>query len=134
MKIKKYLKLKRSGNSYDYVETNDNGLWSLYTFLDECCHFGVNKFRELINDPTRTGGGGNEMNWEREQNKIIITPQYDNDPYKYAFEATLEELNCIMDQWEELLKKMPEEIIMIRDNTIQNDSPVILKENKLISK
>ena len=134
LKSKKYLKLKKSGNSYEYVKTNDAGLGTLYVFLDECWHFGVSTFRELINDPAQEGGGGNEVMWEREGNKIIITLQYQDDPYKDAFEATIEELNCILDQWEELLKKMPEEIIMIRDDMIQNDSPVILEENKLISK
>ena len=137
LKSKKYLKLKKSESGYDYVETNDDGLGTLYFFLDECWHFGVSTFKELINDPTVEGGGGNITLWEREGNKIIIIfafPRDDEDPYKDAFEATIEELNCILDQWEELLKKMPKEIIMIRDDMIQNDSPVILKENKLISK
>jgi len=137
LKVKKYLKLKKSGNRYKFVETNDDGLGTLSYFLDECWHFGVSTFKELINNPTVEGGGGNTTLWEREGNKIIIIfafPRDGEDPYKDAFEATIEELNCILDQWEELLKKMPEEIIMIWDNMIQNDSPVILEENKLISK
>jgi len=135
LKTKKYLKLKKSGNSYEYVETNDAGLGTLSYFLDDC-HRSVGRFKELVNDPAQAIAGGNTTLWEKEGNKIIITLQWrdDDDPYKDAFEATIEELNCILDQWEELLKKMPEEIIMIRDNMIQNDSPVILEENKLISK
>jgi len=35
LKTKKYLKLKKEGSGYDYVETNDNGLGTLYIFLDE---------------------------------------------------------------------------------------------------
>jgi len=136
LKVKKYLKLKKSENRYKFVETNDDGLGTLSYFLDDCCR-SVNRFKELINDPTQEGGGGNTTLWEREGNKIIIIfafPRDGEDPYKDAFEATIEELNCILDQWEKLLKKMPEEIIMIRDDMIQNDSPVILEENKLISK
>ncbi|MGB8366822.1 MAG: hypothetical protein WCD44_00535, partial [Candidatus Babeliales bacterium] len=113
---------------------NDTGLDTLYFFLEDCRCFGVNKFRELINDPGQIRGGGNVMQWEKEEDKIIIILdflEYD-EKYENAFEATLEELNCIIDQWEELLKKMPEEIVLIRDNTITNDSPVTLKENKLI--
>jgi len=135
LKSKKYLKLRKSGKRYEDVESNDAALITLYYFLDDCCRC-ISTFKELINDPTQEGGGGNATFWEREGNKIIITLQWrdDENPYKDAFEATIEELNCILDQWEELLKKMPEEIIMIRDNMIQNDSPVILEENKLISK
>jgi hypothetical protein len=132
LKAKKYLILKKSGNRYKYIDTNDNGLGTLYIFLDDCCRY-VDRFRKSINDSTQTGGGGNETSWTREGNKVIITPDFVDNSYEHAFEATLEELNCIMDQWEELLKKMPEEIVLIRDNTITNDSPVILKENKLIS-
>ena len=134
LKTKKYLKLKKSGNRYSYEASNDTGLNTLYFFLDDCCRC-VNKFRKLINDPTQSRGGGNVTFWEKEGDKIIITLDFldDDEKYNNAFESTIEELNCIMDQWEELLKKMPEEIIMIRDNAIQNDSPVTLKENKLIS-
>jgi hypothetical protein len=134
LKTKKYLKLKKSGNRYSYEGTNDAKLSTLYFFLDDCCRY-VDRFRKSINDPIQTIGGGNVTCWEKEGDKVIITLdflEYD-EKYENAFEATLEELNCIIDQWEELLKKMPEEIILIRDNTITNDSPVILKENKLIS-
>ena len=131
--MKKYLKLKKEGRRYEFKESNDAVLSTLYFFLEDSCRC-VGKFKELINDPTQERGGGNVTLWEKKGNKITITLDFLDDPYEDAFEVTIEKLNCILDQWEELLTKMPEEIIIVRDDIIESDSPVILEENKLISK
>jgi len=98
LKTKKYLKLKKSGNSYEYAETNDDGLGTLSYFLDDC-HRSVNRFKELINDSTTEKFGGNVTFLEKEGNKITIILDFlgDKERYKDAFEATIERLICIMD-------------------------------------
>ncbi len=118
LKTKKYLKLKKIKNGYRCVEFSDQVLITLYMFLDDYCCFKI-LFREYINDPAIEKGGGNITHWEKEENKIIITFDLDDDPYKDAFETTIEELIRILDHWDELSKKMPEKIIMTRyDDTV----------------
>jgi len=115
-KAKKYLKLKKSGGRYEFKGSNDAQLSTLYFFLEDFYYYSVIEFKKLINDPAVEDGGGNETHWEKEGDKIIITLDFlDNEKiYENAFETTTEELIRILDSWEELCKKMSEEILMIR--------------------
>ena len=117
-KTKKYLKLKKIKNGYRCVKFNDQVLITLYMFLDDYCCFKI-LFRECINNPAIEKGGGNITHWEKEKNKIIITFDLDDNPYKDAFETTIEELIRILNHWDELHKKMPKKITMTRyDDTV----------------
>ena len=121
LKTKKYLKLKKSGRSYDYEGSNDTALTTLYFFLDDFYYYSVSEFKKLINNPAIEDGGGNETHWEKEGSKIIITLDFLDDEkiYENAFETTIEELIRILDHWDKLRKKMPEKIIMTRyDGTV----------------
>ena len=116
LETKKYLKLKRLRNGYEYKGSNDAGLETLNYFLDDCHR--ATSFKEWINDSAIEKFGGNVTTLTKEGDKIIITLEFIDDEEK-AFETTIEKLICIMDQWKELYKKMPEEIIMTRyDDTV----------------
>ncbi len=118
LETKKYLKLKRLRNGYEYKGSNDAGLETLNYFLDDC-HAATDSFKEWMHDPAIKMFGGNVTTLIKEGDKIIITLEFIDDDEEVAFETTIEELIRIMDRWNELYKKMPEEIIMTRyDDTV----------------
>ena len=120
LKEKKYLKLKKLKNGYEYKGSNDAALETLNYFLDDC-YGAINSFKKWINDPAIERFGGNVTSLEKEGDKIIITLEFVDNEKKYenAFKTTIEELIRIMDHWEELNKQMPEEIIITQyDNTV----------------
>jgi len=113
LKAKKYLKLKKIRDGYKCVEFSDQVLTTLYMFLDDYYCF-TSAFRELINDPTIEEFGGNITSLEKKGDRVVIIFDLDDDPYKDAFETSIEELIRILNHWDELHKKMPKEIIMTR--------------------
>ena len=116
LETKKYLKLKRLKNGYEYKGSNDAGLETLNYFLDDCHH--ATSFKEWINDSAIEKFGGNVTTLTKKGDKIIITLEFVDDE-KEAFETTIEELIRIMDHWKELCKKMPKEILITQcDNTV----------------
>ena len=122
IETEKNLRLKKLRNGYAYEESNDAALGALYHFLTGDYGYENNSsFREWINDPNQIDTASNSTFLEKEGDNIIIGIIFldDEEAHEKALLITVEGLNGILDKWEELCKKMPEEIIMIRhDDTV----------------
>jgi hypothetical protein len=119
-----YVKLVRlSDNDYTPYESSNKNLWRLAAFLS----FNV----QITTDSNKSaykkwlylkGGdwiGGNTcylQKSEEKENVIIIGDNIEPGiPDEIIFETTVEELADVLDQWAEVCKQEPEEIIIKRD-------------------
>ena len=91
---------------------------ALYLTSDVGCH--ANKFyKKWLNNPEDTEGGGNYSHLEKQDNKVVISFNYDwfyETLEAPILELSIEQLNYILDRWQEACEKQPNKIIIIRDD------------------
>jgi len=105
---------------YSFVEKYSEGatIDILGNFLtdDVGCSVGIPIFREFINDPWEKLTSSNYSYIGTIGERVIIGCAMDwGTPDEEVFETTIDELNYVLDRWEELCKQKPKEIIITRD-------------------
>jgi len=102
-------------------EKNTIGAGHLAFFLtdDVGCH-AIKFYKEWLNNPEDTEGGGNYSHLEKRDNKVIISFEYDwfhETPGAETLELAIDQLNYILDRWQEACEKKPNRIIItLNDN------------------
>lgn len=113
----KSIKFKHGLMSYNAQKTTSAHLEMLGAFLasDVVGPWGAHVFKEWIFDDTSEDISGNLNFLEKENDRIIISSHFSDNPYEWTFECTKEQLAHILDRWAELVPLQPKEIIIIED-------------------
>lgn len=110
--------LKTKLNTYSVEEHNSNKLPFLAYFLtDDVQYVGSESWKRLISnlkDDETTGGNISFL--DRIGNKIVIGDNLADDRYAITYEIFIENLLEVLDQWEQLCKKRPQEIWIFEEN------------------
>ena len=89
-------------------------------FLTDDVGCRANKFyKEWLNNPEVIEGGGNYSTLIKHGNKVKIYFEYDHFEHGEAamsLEITIDQLNYILDRWQEACEKKPNKIIITRDD------------------
>ena len=107
-------------NFYHKEQATTLGISHLGSFFtdDVGCH-NIEFYKEWLNNPEDTEGGGNYSHLEKQDGKVIISFEYDwfyETPGAEVFELTIEQLDYILDHWKEVCEKKPKKVIITRDN------------------
>jgi hypothetical protein len=113
------LLLRWSRGFYTTAERTSQAIQCLGGFL--CFDVGgsVDSWREWVNDPESRSVSSNYSGLEKHGDKITIQFEYDwfhETPGAPVFELTLEQMNYILDRWQEALEKKPNKIIITKDD------------------
>jgi len=120
-------------NFYDSYKSNSYYLSYLATFLrrDVGCIRYVKSFslKEWINDPKLIEVSYGESDLEKDADNIIITTSYLYDE-DYFLAISKKQLLFVLDQWMNLIKQRPKEIIITQDDdgkiTIKGNDDVVM--------
>lgn len=96
--------------------TNENN--HLTMIADALCDGGMGPsywIRGELLDPESRGVTGNATDITIKENQVFIQPLYGEDPLQYRIEIDRQTLLKVIDDWEEIVKKKPDEIIMSQD-------------------
>ncbi|HEV2601514.1 MAG TPA: hypothetical protein VGT41_04395 [Candidatus Babeliales bacterium] len=111
----KIIRLKFSDGIYLPAEQSYGDFGILAGFLtDDACSYSTPLYRQFIYDSNRTETGGNYSIIEKENNNVLIGCVFDDDPFEPAIKMTQQQFLSILDQWEELIKLRPKEIIIFK--------------------
>lgn len=89
-------------------------------FLTDDVNFhGINSWKEFINNPKELSTAANYSYLDKTEGKINIYFWHDyfkDNPNAEVFEVTTEQLNYILDRWQEACENKPNKIIITRDD------------------
>lgn len=98
--------------------TEEMGILEGFLSDDVGCH-AIKFYKEWLNNPEDVEGGGNYSHLEKRDGKVIIAFVYDwfyETPGAEVFELTIDQLNYILDRWQEACEKKPKKVIITRDD------------------
>jgi hypothetical protein len=103
----------------------DDLLSSLWSVLDEGKHY-MNQIKKQIFNNKVGKFPGNSSLVILEKEKAYIQPLYGEDADEYRLEMEKDNLLEVLNEWEELMKKQPQEIILM----INKKGLVTIKQQK----
>ena len=86
---------------------------------DDVGCISISFYKEWLNNPEDIEGGGNYSHLEKRDGKVIIAFEYDwfyETPGAEVFELTIEQMNYVLDRWQEACEKKPKKVIITRDD------------------
>lgn len=108
--------IKNNVHDYDYVDATDINMNNLGNFLVRDCRYGTKMFKNCMFDNEYITFGGNLTTIEKENDHIILSDQYsqqpDGGPY---FKIQKDEFLRLLDMWEKVYAQKPQEILIIYD-------------------
>jgi len=90
---------------------------ALYLVSDVGCKGSIENWKEFFNDPKATWTGSNYSDWEKDGNHLSLGFSGDVDETEPRWETTSEQMNYILDRWQEACEKKPNKIIITRDGS-----------------
>lgn len=112
------IKTRDGGYAYKDSDSKKLGILSLFLLVDVEHKSLVDCYRDWILNQQYEDTAGNITFIEKENDKITIGKLFVDDPYEVVFETTQEQFLKILDQWEELCKSKPKEIIIKKEGGI----------------
>lgn len=111
----KIAKFRLINGTYLDSELLGENTWILSSFLtDEVGPFGA-EIKDFINNPKKESRGSNYCFAEKEGADMLIACLFDEDPYENCIRMSQKEFVSIIDQWDNLIKQRPEEIIVYKE-------------------
>ena len=113
------LTFKRTQDFYNIEDKTSEAILYLGGFLRFDVAGDTKSWKEWINNPTSQDVGSNYSHLEKHNDKIFIAFDYDwfhETPGAPIFELTIDQLNYILDRWQEALEKKPNKIIITKDD------------------
>ncbi|HEV2601515.1 MAG TPA: hypothetical protein VGT41_04400 [Candidatus Babeliales bacterium] len=98
-----------------YICENSSGgdFWILAGFLTSDVGGGASSYREFINNPNQIETSSNYTMMEKEGDELLLACQFDYD-FEPCIKMSQKEMLSILDQWQELVKLRPQEIIIFK--------------------
>lgn len=127
MKIQESIVLKNYDGTYlqkEIIILNNKYLKMLISIFDEGRGWTEAVKRQLL-DPQSRGIFGEGSSIDISGNKVIIEPQFVDNPEDYAITIDRIVLLDLINQWQQLMEKKAPEIIFIR----QDDGTITVSEN-----
>ena len=112
MKIAKF-KLERGIYFGDQWFTGN--AWVLTGFFTSDVGSSVESFVKFIQNIDEDGTSSNYCFLEKEDDDVIIGCQFDEDPYENGIRMSQKEFLSMLNQWRELVKQKPQEIIVYKE-------------------
>lgn len=106
--------LKKMNEFYWPISTINKTISSLAWMFEEGNRY-VSRIKKNASDGKSGKFPGNASLVVLEKERAYIQPLYGDDADEFCVEIDRQALIKLIDDWEELLKKQPEEIILIRD-------------------
>jgi len=102
-----------------YWPTDDSNIPHLAYFLtdDVGCKGSIENWKEFFNDPKATWTGSNYSDWEKNGNHLALGFSGDVEEDGPRWETTTDQMNYILDRWQEACEKKPNKIIITRDDS-----------------
>lgn len=102
---------------YHLKDSSGFGFYHLAYFLtDDVGCRSFNSWKEWFNDPKSTWVGSNYSDWEKDGDNLSLGFSGDVDDDAPRWETTVEQMNYILDRWQEVCEKKPKRVIINRDD------------------
>lgn len=115
MHTREIIKLSRFGPNHYLPESSVDLVISSLAWMFEEGNKYVSRIKKNASEGKSGKFPGNASLVVLDEERAYIQPLYGDDADEFCMEITRQALIKLINDWEELLKKQPEEIILIRD-------------------
>jgi hypothetical protein len=116
--MKESVKIKFNQNHLSSYDATSYEICNLGNFLTDDVGCFWPGWKKWALDPTQDSTTSNYARLIKEENYILIGDQYSEEPDLGPYlKITIEEFIKVLDQWEQLCKNPPKEVLITRENS-----------------